>query len=412
MNYTEMEAKVREATNNEPWGASSTLMQEIADGTNSYSEFHEIMPMIYKRFTEKSADEWRQIYKALQLLEFLVKNGSERVVDYARSHLAVIDMLKHFHYHDQTGQDQGINIRNRAKELTALLGDVEKIRAERKKARSNKTKYGGMGNESAGGFGGSGKKYGGFGSDSLSFGGGYSSQVFGDGGGFNGSNYDGPGYFHHDDDDDFDEYAVEGALGGSSPPSSSSKTAPPPPKKQEPFADFISFDDEPSSGVNTTVAANDDDEFDDFQSATPAPAPTAAPAPIAKTTAASLAELFSAAPVSTSAVPLPTIPSTTSQFAAQKSNAPLPTLPTQPSRTTSISSQTSQPATTAKPAAKDDAFGSLWTSSKPKKPTQTGSLASLAQQNAKNSIWGATSNGTSNGSNGSAQSTLPSDSLI
>ena len=33
MNYTEMEAKVREATNNEPWGASSTLMQEIAQGT-------------------------------------------------------------------------------------------------------------------------------------------------------------------------------------------------------------------------------------------------------------------------------------------------------------------------------------------------------------------------------------------
>jgi epsin len=33
MNYTEMESKVREATNNEPWGASSTQMQEIADGT-------------------------------------------------------------------------------------------------------------------------------------------------------------------------------------------------------------------------------------------------------------------------------------------------------------------------------------------------------------------------------------------
>jgi epsin len=35
MNYTEMEAKVREATNNEPWGASSTLMQEIASGTHN-----------------------------------------------------------------------------------------------------------------------------------------------------------------------------------------------------------------------------------------------------------------------------------------------------------------------------------------------------------------------------------------
>lgn len=53
MNYTDMESKVclsakqnlnaaqlihtqvREATNNEPWGASSTLMQEIASGTFS-----------------------------------------------------------------------------------------------------------------------------------------------------------------------------------------------------------------------------------------------------------------------------------------------------------------------------------------------------------------------------------------
>lgn len=33
MNYTELESKVREATNNEPWGASSSLMQEIANGT-------------------------------------------------------------------------------------------------------------------------------------------------------------------------------------------------------------------------------------------------------------------------------------------------------------------------------------------------------------------------------------------
>jgi len=50
MNYTEMEAKVREATNNEPWGASSTLMNEIASGTYNYQLLNEIMLMIYKRF--------------------------------------------------------------------------------------------------------------------------------------------------------------------------------------------------------------------------------------------------------------------------------------------------------------------------------------------------------------------------
>src|SRR6201995_6168023 len=101
------------------------------------------MPMIYKRFTEKSAEEWRQIYKALQLMEFLVKNGSERVIDDARSHLSLLKMLKQFHFIDQNGKDQGINVRNRSKELVELLSDVDKIRTERKKSKSNRAKYSG-----------------------------------------------------------------------------------------------------------------------------------------------------------------------------------------------------------------------------------------------------------------------------
>ena len=47
--------------------------------------------------------------KALQLLEYLVKNGSERVVDDARSHVGTIKMLRNFYYVDEKGKDQGIN---------------------------------------------------------------------------------------------------------------------------------------------------------------------------------------------------------------------------------------------------------------------------------------------------------------
>ena len=108
--------------------------------------------MIYNRFTEKSAEEWRQIYKALQLMEFLIKNGSERVIDDARSHLSLLKMLKQFHFIDQNGKDQGINIRNRSKELSELLSDVERIRGERKKARATKNKY--IGVERGAGMGG------------------------------------------------------------------------------------------------------------------------------------------------------------------------------------------------------------------------------------------------------------------
>lgn len=47
--------------------------------------------------------------QALQLLEYLIKNGSERVVDDARSHIATIKMLRNFYYIDDKGKDQGIN---------------------------------------------------------------------------------------------------------------------------------------------------------------------------------------------------------------------------------------------------------------------------------------------------------------
>ena len=42
------------------------MLQEIANGTFNYQLLNEIMPMIYKRFTEKSSEEWRQIYKVSQ----------------------------------------------------------------------------------------------------------------------------------------------------------------------------------------------------------------------------------------------------------------------------------------------------------------------------------------------------------
>ena len=38
-----------------------------------------------------------------------MKNGSERVVDDARSHIATIKMLRNFYYIDEKGKDQGLN---------------------------------------------------------------------------------------------------------------------------------------------------------------------------------------------------------------------------------------------------------------------------------------------------------------
>ena len=47
--------------------------------------------------------------QSLQLLEYLIKHGSERVVDDARSHISTIKMLRSFHHIDDKGKDEGIN---------------------------------------------------------------------------------------------------------------------------------------------------------------------------------------------------------------------------------------------------------------------------------------------------------------
>jgi epsin len=258
---------------------------------------NEIMPMIYRRFTEKSAEEWRQIYKALQLLEFLIKHGSERVIDDARGHLTLLKMLRQFHFIDPNGKDQGINVRNRAKELADLLSDVERIRSERKKARANKQKYTGVeGGMSFGGGmsgSGSGSRFGGFGNESSGYGG-YSGGVYGDGGGFGGQSDDfretssGTRREKFEEYDEFDEAERPAASHGASPRAGVKRTTGGPakkaeaPKKKEPEIDLFSFDEPTaatsvpvaapsnSAGLSALTAADDDDDFDDFQSATPA----------------------------------------------------------------------------------------------------------------------------------------------
>lgn len=54
--------QVREATSNDPWGPSSSLMSEIADLTYNVVAFSEIMSMVWKRLNDHGKN-WRHVYK-------------------------------------------------------------------------------------------------------------------------------------------------------------------------------------------------------------------------------------------------------------------------------------------------------------------------------------------------------------
>lgn len=447
-------------------GSKLTTYEEIANATFNYSTLNEIMPMIYKRFTEKSAEEWRQIYKALQLLEYLIKNGSERVIDDARSHLSLLKMLRQFNFIDLNGKDQGINVRNRAKELAELLGDVEKIRGERKKARATRNKYGGV--EGGAGLGSgpsSSGRYGGFGSEQPNFGG-FSGGVYGDGGGFGGEEvpYEAAEtQAHRETFEEYDE-GDAGAVSSSSrkKPETSRSTAttsttkrtappkvaePPKPKKKEPEVDLLGNDDflpaasnfqPPSSSapvddfgtMQSSVAANDEDDFDDFQSAAPAQSTfTASTQPIAPQSVASSSTYAAFSPPFQASTPAG--PSNYSNF------SPLPAIQTQqqqpmrpanyqaaqPNYYTSVSTAAlasgPQPGSGmtsplgAKPSAVksssgSDPFASLMMGVGAKKSTGAAgkgpSMADMAKQKTTASLWGAPASGSQPPRNGGGAS--------
>nr|XP_021324882.1 clathrin interactor 1-like isoform X5 [Danio rerio] len=150
MNYSEIESKVREATNDDPWGPSGQLMGEIAKSTFMYEQFPEVMNMLWTRMLKDNKKNWRRVYKALLLLAYLIRNGSERVVTSAREHIYDLRSLENYHFVDENGKDQGINVRQKVKEMVEFVQDDDRLREERKKAKKNKDKYIGVSSDNMG----------------------------------------------------------------------------------------------------------------------------------------------------------------------------------------------------------------------------------------------------------------------
>ncbi|KAL3844219.1 hypothetical protein ACJIZ3_001622 [Penstemon smallii] len=139
----EIEQKVLDATDNEPWGPHGTVLAEIAHATKKFTECQMVMNVLWTRLTETGKD-WRFVYKALAVIEYLVAHGSERAVDDIIEHTFQISALASFEYVEPNGKDVGINVRKKAETIVALLNDKDKIQDVRNKADANREKYFGL----------------------------------------------------------------------------------------------------------------------------------------------------------------------------------------------------------------------------------------------------------------------------
>ncbi|KAI3383153.1 hypothetical protein SNEBB_005895 [Seison nebaliae] len=139
-NYSESQKKVREATSNEPWGPSTTMMGEIADLTYNHIACSDMMQIIWKRLND-GGKNWRHAYKSLVLLDYLVKLGHDRIAQQCRENIFAIQSLKDFQYQAENGKDLGMNVREKAKTLVALLKDDERLQMERQKSLQARNRF-------------------------------------------------------------------------------------------------------------------------------------------------------------------------------------------------------------------------------------------------------------------------------
>ncbi|KAF5196305.1 clathrin interactor EPSIN, partial [Thalictrum thalictroides] len=139
----EIEQKVLDATSNEPWGPHGSALSEIAQATKKFTECQLVMGTLWPRLGDGGRN-WRHVYKALSVIEYLVAHGSERALDDIIEHTFQISSLASFEYVEPNGKDMGINVRKKAETITGLLSNKDKIQEVRNKAAANRDKYFGL----------------------------------------------------------------------------------------------------------------------------------------------------------------------------------------------------------------------------------------------------------------------------
>ena len=134
--YSYTERKVREATRNTSWGPHGGQLVEIAQLSYRHQECGTIFNVLEERF-QCPPEKWRNVSKALCVLEYLVQRGSEEALTWASSEPIqnTLGRLEGFSYvtADTEQRDVGAVVRQRARSVHELLLNEEKLRDVRKK---------------------------------------------------------------------------------------------------------------------------------------------------------------------------------------------------------------------------------------------------------------------------------------
>ena len=115
----DVEIAVMDATDNEKWGPHGADLKKIANLTRDRENLHYVMKTLRRRL-EHRYEEWRHVYKALTVMEYLVAHGAEDCVRELRRDARDLERLSGFKYKEPNGRDQGINVRQKSQTIVTV----------------------------------------------------------------------------------------------------------------------------------------------------------------------------------------------------------------------------------------------------------------------------------------------------
>ncbi|XP_057958501.1 uncharacterized protein LOC131151264 [Malania oleifera] len=128
---TDAQLLAEEATNTNACGPDARTMTRIAEASFDIDDYWRIVDVLHMRLHGIDWKQWRQSYKSLVLLEFLLTHGPENFAKEFTCHVLIIRELGTFQHIDEKGFNWGASMQKKSERVLKLLVGGETLRNAR-----------------------------------------------------------------------------------------------------------------------------------------------------------------------------------------------------------------------------------------------------------------------------------------
>lgn len=149
------ETMTEDATNTEEWGPTTKTMAAISNASKNFDDYERVVQVLRGRLALNGSKNWRQMFKALTVMEYLLTHGPVQFVTDFRTDKQRVEELTRFMFIDENLLDRGSALQSKAKQVYLLLVDESFFMKERRRAQTVSKGILGFGSQSIETYGGS-----------------------------------------------------------------------------------------------------------------------------------------------------------------------------------------------------------------------------------------------------------------